>query len=591
MEEGHEIGNHSYNHQNLAVMNRVRLRLELNMTQRVIQSLTGHSTTLFRPPYNADSNPSRLEELVPLKLAQELQYSIVLERVDPQDWARPGVDEIVQRVKDQRPEGNIVLLHDAGGDRSQTLAALPRIIAYLRERGDNIVPISELIGIPREELMPEVQKNEQSTERMVAGTGFQIIRAIIEFFWAFMIFATAIVVVRTLLVAWLAWRHFGEHSKSPLHNEQIGPVPVPAISVVIAAFNEGKVIAKTLRSVLDTNFVGTLEVIVVDDGSSDQTAAQVERVAAHDPRVRLVQQVNRGKAHALRNGVAHARNAVIAFLDADTQFERGTLPALAAPLANPLVAAVSGNARVGNLRRFAARLQSLEYICGFNLDRRAYTDWNCITVVPGAVSAFRKSAIEAAGGFSHDTLAEDTDLTLSLHRLNYRIEFAPHAIAWTEAPETLRTLAKQRFRWAFGTMQCLWKHRDLVFNSSHPALGWFSLPNIWFFQIGLVAVTPIVDAVLISSIFSSVFMREFHAAGQAAFLYFALFMVLDLFLATLACWMEGEPLRRAWYSLPMRIIYRPLLAWVIWRSIFRALKGALVGWGKLERTASVPSRA
>ena len=182
-------------------------------------------------------------------------------------------------------------------------------------------------------------------------------------------------------------------------------------------------------------------------------------------------------------------------------FERGTLRATRrSRFANPLVGAVSGNARVGNLRTFVARCQSLEYICGFNLDRRAYTEWNCITVVPGAVSALRRSAIEAAGGFSHDTLAEDTDLTLTLHRLGYRIDYAPDAVAWTEAPETFATLAKQRFRWAFGTMQCLWKHRDLVFNPRFGALGWFSLPSIWFFQIGLVAVTPLVDAILLYSL-------------------------------------------------------------------------------------------
>src|SRR5205085_3560462 len=128
------------------------------------------------------------------------------------------------------------------------------------------------------------------------------------------------------------------------------------------------------------------------------------------------------------------------------------------------------------------------------------TEWNCITVVPGAVSALRQSAIEAAGGFSNDTLAEDTDLTLTMHRLAYRIEYAPEAVAWTEAPETFRTLAKQRFRWAFGAMQCLWKHRDLIFNPRFGALGWFSLPNIWFMQIGLVAVTPLVDALLLYSL-------------------------------------------------------------------------------------------
>ncbi len=612
VEEGHEIGNHTYTHANLALMSPFRMKLELNMTQRVIESITGRSTTLFRPPYNADSTPGTIAELAPLKLAQdELGYTVVLEKIDPQDWAQPGTDEIVQRVKDLRGEGNIILLHDAGGDREQTVAALPRIIDYLQTRGDRIVSLSELLNIPRDELMPVTQSGAQRVERMVAGTGFKLWHAIVEFFWAFMIFATALVVARTLLIAWLAHRHHGraedldsaggvreitrknakedadfatfrvisrtEKSESCAHGKA-----TPPLSVIIAAFNEGRVIAKTLRSVLDTDFAGTFELIVIDDGSRDDTAAEVERIAASDPRVRLLRQPNRGKSAALRHGLAHAQHDTIVFLDADTHFEKSTLAELVKPFVNPLVGAVSGHARVGNLRTFVARCQSLEYICGFNLDRRAYTDWNCITVVPGAISAFRKSAIEAAGGLSHDTLAEDTDLTLTLHRLGYRIEYAPDAVAWTEAPETFRTLAKQRFRWAFGTMQCLWKHRDLVFSSRFPALGWFSLPSVWFFQIALVALTPLVDAILLYSVLLG------HAG--AIWFYLVIFFVLDLFLASLACWMEGEKLRQAFMIIPMRLAYRPLLAWVIWKSIFRALTGALVGWGKLERTGTVVAR-
>jgi cellulose synthase/poly-beta-1,6-N-acetylglucosamine synthase-like glycosyltransferase len=238
---------------------------------------------------------------------------------------------------------------------------------------------------------------------------------------------------------------------------------------------------------------------------------------------------------------------------------------------------------VGNARNFVTRCQALEYICGFNLDRRAYTLWHCVTVVPGAISAFRRSALEAGGGFSHDTLAEDTDMTLTLHRLGFRVAYAPSAVAWTEAPETWRTLAKQRFRWGFGTMQCLWKHRDLMFNPRQRALGLFALPSAWFFHVILVAIVPFADAVLVWSIFTG------YAASLVG--YFGIFLLMDLFLAALACWLEGEPLRRAWLILPMRFVYRWLLAWVIWRAIGRALRGALVGWGKLERTGTAVAPA
>jgi len=353
--------------------------------------------------------------------------------------------------------------------------------------------------------------------------------------------------------------------------------------VVIAAYNEGSVIANTLRALLTTDYKGEIEVVVVDDGSRDETAAEVEAIAKVDPRVRLLQQENRGKAHALQRALSAVRNAIVVFIDADTQFQRDTLPKLLAPFTDKSIGAVSGHAKVGNLGTFIARCQALEYTCGFNLDRRAYNRWNCITVVPGAISAIRKSAIDQAGGLSLETLAEDTDLTLALHKDRQRIVYVPEAIAWTEAPESVRTLARQRFRWAYGTLQCLWKHRDMVFNWNYRALGWFSLPSVWFFQIILVAITPMVDLFLLASLP--------FGAWRAVLPFVITFLSMDVVLATLACILEREPILRAWRILPMRLIYRPMLSYVIWKAILRAIKGAWVSWGKLERTASVPVRA
>jgi cellulose synthase/poly-beta-1,6-N-acetylglucosamine synthase-like glycosyltransferase len=385
--------------------------------------------------------------------------------------------------------------------------------------------------------------------------------------------ATALVVIRTLIVIWLAYRF----QRAPRANF------AEPISVVMAAYNEEKVIAQTLRTLLATDYKGNIDVIVVDDGSTDGTAAQVESVACNDPRIRLIEQENHGKARALQRGLAVARNGFIMFIDADTQCQRDTLPRLLEPFADAGVGAVSGHAKVGNLRTFIARCQALEYTCGFNLDRRAYNRWNCITVVPGAISAIRKEAIDKAGGLSLETLAEDTDLTLSLQRQGQRIVYVPDAIAWTEAPESFRTLARQRFRWAYGTLQCLWKHRDMVFNRKYRALGWFSLPNIWFFQIILVAVTPMVDLFLIASLPFGVW--------NAVLPFIIAFLTMDVILATLACLLEREPIVWALRILPMRLIYRPMLSYCIWKAILRAIKGAWVSWGKLERTASVPVRA
>src|SRR5213596_2624209 len=404
--EGHEIGNHTYYHPNLALCWPEHIRLELNATQLLLETITGRATTLFRPPYAADSSPTQLSELTPLKIAEDLNYLIVLESIDPQDWSKPGADVIVQRVKQQRRDGSIILLHDAGGDRSQTVEALPRVLDYLKTRGDSIVSISTLLGTTRDALMPPIQTKGRSLSYFVSSTGFRVYHTIEEFLWAFMIVATALVVVRTLIVIWLAYRF----RRGPKTNF------TEPVSVVIAAYNEEKVIAETLRTLLATDYTGEIQLVVIDDGSTDRTAAEIERVARNEPRVRLLRQENRGKAQALQRGLAAVRHGIIVFIDADTQCQRDTLPRLLEPFADARIGAVSGHAKVGNLRTFIARCQALEYTCGFNLDRRAYNRWNCITVVPGAISAIRKDAINKAGGLSLQTLAEDTDLTLSLHR-------------------------------------------------------------------------------------------------------------------------------------------------------------------------------
>lgn len=573
--EGHMIGVHTYTHPNIAQVSDERAHLELNATQRLLQSITGHGTILFRPPYNADTNPHDADELVPIKIAQSMGYVSVTEDIDTEDWDKPGVDIIVNRVKtDRQMGGNVILCHDAGGDRHQTVEALPKIIEYIRNRGDRWLSLPELTGIPAESIMPPVETSSQhSWTRFISGSGFTFIHQITNFFWAFMIVATLLTIVKTLVTCWLAI-----HDRRQEADEETSFTP--PVSVLIAAYNEAKVIMATLQTVLRSTYAGEMEIIVVDDGSKDETSAIVRDMASQDARIRLIQQTNHGKAVALRTGLAAVRNDIVVTLDADTQFTPTTIHYLVQPLADPKVAAVSGRARVGNAKTLFARFQSLEYSCGFNLDRRAYHQLNCITVVPGAVCSLRASMVREAGGISNDTLAEDTDLTLALHRQGARICYSARAVAWTEAPETMRTFAKQRFRWAFGTLQCLWKYRDMLFNTRYRWLGWFSLPCNWFFNIFLVAMGSVIDLILIISLLMS-------PANLILYFYFCVFLIADLLLAAVACRVEREPLAQVWLVLPMRFIYRPVLNWVVIKSILRALKGVWVGWGKLDRTASV----
>lgn len=572
--EGHELGNHSYWHPDLSKATEQRIVFELNANQRILEGIAGVSTLLFRPPYHADTYPQSLAEFMTLAKAQELGYLTVAESIDSEDWNKPTPENVFARVKAHRAEGNIILLHDGGGDRSATVAALPRIIHYLRNRGDQIVLLETLLKLSREALMPPIPVDEPMESRLVAQTGLNLMQKLETLAWTFIVGATLLLFLRNALVAILALRHrrFQQRQLSVVNLRE-------PVSVVIAAYNEAKVIASTLKSILASNYPGPLEIIVIDDGSTDATLAILNDIAAREPQVRVFSQPNQGKASALERALQLARHEFIVMLDADTQFQRDTIRHLVAPLARPTIGAVCGHIRVGNLNSWIARFQSLEYICGFNLDRRAYDCWNAITVVPGATSAFRKSAIVKAGGIVADTLAEDTDLTFHLHRVGYQICYAPQAVAYTEAPDTIRILVRQRVRWAFGTLQCLWKHRDLVGSFKHPGLGWFSLPSVWFCQIFLVALVPVVDVMLILSLI--------WGAGGALAGYVVFFFALEWAMALLGCHLEREPLGASLRIFPMRFVYRPLLCYAVWASIIRALRGAWYGWGKQDRKGTV----
>src|SRR6201999_1351372 len=240
-----------------------------------------------------------------------------------------------------------------------------------------------------------------------------------------------------------------------------------------------------------------LEVLVIDDGSADRTAEVVRRRFESEPRVTLISIPNGGKANALNTALRQAAGAVVVALDADTQFNRDTIARLVRWFVDPEIGAVAGNAKVGNRINMITRWQALEYIVAQNLERRALAALGTLTVIPGAVGAWRKSVLLELGGFRSDTLAEDQDLTIAVQRAGYGVMFDSSAIAWTEAPATVSGLAKQRFRWAYGTLQCLWKYRGMTFNPRYGELGMVALPQVWLFQILLTTLAPVADLLLV----------------------------------------------------------------------------------------------
>jgi cellulose synthase/poly-beta-1,6-N-acetylglucosamine synthase-like glycosyltransferase/peptidoglycan/xylan/chitin deacetylase (PgdA/CDA1 family)/spore germination protein YaaH len=588
--EGHEIGNHTYTHPDLEELSPAQMRLELVLSQRLIQSRVGASTRLFRPPYGVDDQAVSNVGLDRLRLAQQLGYEIVGAQIDANDWGSEGnekpptPDEIVSTVLEQAHDGDghVVLLHDGGGDRSSTIAALPRLIDALRADGFELAAVSELLGETRDDAMPPLAASGRWMARanLVVFDSFRGLRLAIA---AICFTAISMLAARTIFVVAIAFRHKRRPKPAPLAES-------PLVSVLIPAYDEEKVISETILSVLASDY-RNLEVIVVDDGSRDETSAIVEQQFGADPRVRLFRQANQGKSGALNHAVAESRGEILVTIDADTRIDPPAIDRLVRHFASPDIAGVAGNTKVLNRCRFLTRWQALEYISGQNLEKRAFDLLNCITVVPGALGAWRAEAIRSNGGFSMHTVAEDTDLTLTIRKNGRRIVFDDEAIAWTIAPETPAALVRQRFRWTFGTLQALWKHRDAFGRERYGTLGRVALPHILLFQILLPIFCPVVDLLFFGSILLWALAHlhvgpflQFWTPGDVALAitFFAAFLLIDVGTSVAAFVLEEREDWRLLASLPLqRFFYRQLMDIVLFQALLRAVQGRAVGWGRV----------
>ncbi|HEY4342850.1 MAG TPA: glycosyltransferase [Parvibaculum sp.] len=591
--EGHDVGSHTFTHPNLSVTPEEAVTLELNATQRLFEALTGRSLRLFRPPYLGDAEPTDYEEIVPVKIAQDMGYITVGEHIDPVDWELPGVDQIIDRTLEQAAAAtadvprNIVLLHDAGGDRQQTVDALPQLIDRMRAEGYEFVPASSLIPLTQEQVMPHLPLTVGLlTDRAVFMTLSTLGHVL---YWCFFI-AIWLGIARLLFLVVLSLLR----RRAELRMEE--PPLTPAlfkVSVIVPAYNEEKVIVSTVEGILSSDYAD-LEVIAINDGSKDDTLGVLHASFGNDPRVTIIDIPNGGKANALNVGIAAAKGEVIVALDADTQFEPDAIARLVRWFSDKTVGAVAGNAKVGNRINMITRWQALEYISAQNLERRALAALGTLTVVPGAIGAWRRSVLAELGGFRGDTLAEDQDLTIELQKAGHRVLFDSSAIAWTEAPATFGGLQKQRFRWSYGTLQCLWKYRSLTFKPRYGALGMIALPQVWLFQIILTAIAPLADLLLVWQLLGQWIAYAQHGAEfrnadlKLVGIYYCIFIVVDLLAATFGFLMERrEQWSLLWWLVFQRFGYRQLMYYVVVRSIVTAIRGPFVGWGKLERKGTV----
>ncbi|ABF39402.1 polysaccharide deacetylase [Candidatus Koribacter versatilis Ellin345] len=605
-DDGHEIGNHTFTHPDISSVSRSYFKtVELNLTERLFAAKLGVKPVLFRPPYSIDQEPDTADQVGPLELAQDMGYITVGDKIDTNDWRddpRKTAPEMFTEVMNNLPPckptnfltcGNVILMHDGGGDRSETVKALNLIIPAMQARGYKIVPVSELLGKTRAEVMPPISKNERWAA-MVASLSFILFGAVSQFIIAVFFVGDVLMTGRLVFIGTLA---IYDRIRGPRLTAD--PDYRPAVAVLIPAYNEEKVIERTVRSVLDSDYP-KLRAIVIDDGSKDATVEVVEQLFAAEiasGKVTLLTKPNSGKAAALNYGLEFVTEEIFVGIDADTIIAPDAIGLLVPHFQNPKIAAIAGNAKVGNRVNWWTRWQALEYITSQNFERRALDVFGAVSVVPGAIGAWRTEAVLAAGKYHHDTVAEDADLTMALLQDGYRVEYEDLALAYTEAPSTANGLMRQRFRWSFGIMQSVYKHRSAFKQGG--ALGWFALPNVVIFQILLPLVSPFIDLMFLFGAGSYAWNRYMHpeSTDPSSFhklvLYFALFLVIDFVASTIAFTLERRQpggqkdfwlLAHVWLQ---RFAYRQLFSIVLIKTLKRAIEGGEFAWDKLERMASV----
>lgn len=572
--DGNEIGIHSFTHVDLSAIPAWQRDLELSATQRAVMAATGESASLLRPPYSSTNAAVTDAAWSAIEATGAQGYLTVLATLDSRDWTRPGADSIVEASLPASDSGEIVLMHDGGGDRSQTVEALDRLLTTLDERGYAAVSVGEAVGLD-DTTAPAPAVDQAAGWAVITGVNASDF-AVTIITWTLLL-AGLIVLLRAILVIAAAVRHVRRVRAVPKH--PLPPVTEP-VSVIVPAHNESAGIAAAVRSIAASTH--PIEIIVVDDGSTDGTAGIVEALGL--PGVTVIRQANAGKPAALNAGLRAARHDLIVMVDGDTVFEPDTVRRLVQPFADLHVGAVSGNTKVANRSGLLGRWQHIEYVVGFNLDRRLFDVAECMPTVPGAIGAFRRTALERVGGVSDDTLAEDTDLTMALCRDDWRVVYQEDAIAWTEAPATLDSLWKQRYRWCYGTLQAMWKHRGAVVQGG--AAGRFGRRGLGYLlvlQVLLPLFAPVVD---IFAIYGLIFLDP----GRIIALWCG-FLLVQLLMAWFAFALDRESPRALW-SLPLQqLVYRQLMYLVVIQSVFTAIAGTSVRWQRMERYGSLSRTA
>ncbi len=569
--EGHMAGNHTMSHLDFDTQSDFRNQQEIIQTDRIMRSTAGYASPVFRIPTGwPEAHP-----LAQLK-SQQLGYINADMDVDTKDWHYQPGEEIPVPPLDGR--GHVVLLHDGGGDRASTVKMLERLIAEAKAQGYTFTTLQPLLPsshVPLKNISPSIA--DRTSLRAFHAVWVAPGRLFGFLFW----FGAGSLVTMSLVYLLLAV--LNEVRQRRRNWPDCSEEELPFVSVVLAAYNEDKVIARTIDTLRKSDYPQSrFEIVAVNDGSSDQTLPILQEYALRYPQLRVVDQENSGKSSAVNNGINHARprSTVIVSMDADTLFRSDTIRMLARHfVGNPRMGAVAGHVKVGNRRNILTAWQSLEYISGICVTRMAEQTMGAIGIVPGACSAWSRQALEQIGGFCEDTLAEDADATLELQKRGYAVVNENKAIADTEAPETVVALAKQRKRWTFGSIQVLWKHKAMMLR---PKYGWLGMVILPYATLSLLVPIIFMPATILAA-GASLASGNWHNIAIFA----GCVAAIHLIIATIGIAIARETF---WHLLVVpyyRLVYEPLRFYLLYASVYRALKGTVVAWDKLERRNTV----
>lgn len=576
---GFAIGNHGFTHGENSHSSQNRVRRELNRTNKLIESLTGRSAVLYRPPYLLDMEDWQVvpgdDEKPVWGWVRKHGYIPVGADLDALDWQVTTKEGVVQNVEqlltikesyENGKQHHVFLMHD----EPHTAEALPEILALLDERGYTVVPLHELLGFSETDVMPPAAATHENFYAVMLG--------ITDRMHPILLFSVMLVTI-VALVRIVVFAGFGTLLQRRIRNTPKQDIAPLSVSVLVPAYNEAENVKATVLSVLQNTRIPQ-EVLVINDGSTDDTELYARELEQQFPdKVRVITVPNGGKATALNVGVRETRGDLVVAIDGDTILDRYCIEHVVAPFGDANVGAVAGKIVAANARTLMERFQVLEYLVGQNLEKMVLGEIGALAVVPGAIGAWRRDALLHADCFSKDTLVEDQDLTLAILANGLQVRYAPGAIAYTEVPKTLRSFYLQRFRWTYGTFQCLWKYRMHLLSDRQYRLGLIALPYSLMFN----AVLPLLSLVLLVTVIIGILVELY----TPAIMFVLLYTLLDMGYAYAA--MRFEKRSSHWMVLlvPLqRMYYLFVYALIIPMAFFKVLDGSGTRWNKLRRSGS-----